>query len=139
MAHGRHIRPVLGILAPRGDPAAQRLDLGRGEGLAGLRGRHALGGVFRRDPLDQRTLVRLAGHDGAGGAGGLLDVEPQVGLAMLRVRAVAGETLVRQDRADVAVEVGDRVGGAGSGGGEQEEETGGQTHELEFPGVKNWR
>ncbi len=46
----------------------------------------------------------------------LLEVEPQVGLARLGVRAVAGEAVLGEDRQDVAAEV-DRLRLAGPHGG----------------------
>src|SRR5439155_23414262 len=54
--------------------------------------------------------------------GRLLHVGPQVGLANLRVRAVALEAEVGQDRQDVAAEIDRRrVGRGGGGGGDQDE------------------
>lgn len=72
------------------------------------------------DAADQFAFTGLAGDDGqAAGLGGLegvgLDVEPELGLALALVRAVAGEAVLGEDGADVAVEI-DRTGRRGGGG-----------------------
>ena len=92
------------------DPAAEHRDLRGGQLLAALLGRHAQIGVVALDPVDQLALVRLAGHDRHAaalelGEGPFLGVEPQPGLALLIVGAVAGEAIVREDRPDIAREV----------------------------------
>jgi len=70
----------------------------------------------------------LAGHDRgfarlAALARGLERVEAQLALVLALVRTMAGEAGVREDRADVAVEL-DALGGGrrdgGQGGGKQE-------------------
>jgi hypothetical protein len=107
----RDVRPVR---LPRGafhDPAPQRLDLrARQPRLAARDVRHALVVVRVRDALDQRALLRLAGHDRDGarrerGLRVLLAVEPQPRLAPVAVGAVAAETVVGEDRPHVAVEL----------------------------------
>src|SRR5207248_2288671 len=105
----RDERPV--ILPRRAllDPAAQQFELPRCELAAGVRQRHALRRIGRRDAAPEMTVRELAGHDGAVLAEiaeeAALGVEAQVGLARGLGRAVAGVARVRQDRPDVAVKL----------------------------------
>src|SRR5262249_6956775 len=74
--------------------------------LAGLARRHQLAGLLAGQALVQLALVGLARDDNCAElASGVTEVETEVGLAFFGVGAVAGEALVRQDGADVAVEV----------------------------------
>ncbi len=58
-----------------------------------------------RDALDEHAVGGVARNDDAGlEKRALAGVEMKLGLALLLVRAVARETVVRQDRTDVAVE-----------------------------------
>ena len=112
----RGIRPVRRILGPLSDPPLERVLLRVGERLVRLRRRHPVG-FGSVNAVDQLALVGLAGDDRF-----LLDghgpvIEPQTGLALLRIGPVAEEALVRKDRPDVAVEV-DGIGGAGRSTGE---------------------
>ena len=66
--------------------------------------RHPLVGVVGKDAPDQFALLRLAGDDGARLDRRLAAIQPQIGLARGAVRAVAGETVLRQDGADIVVE-----------------------------------
>ena len=63
--------------------------------LAGLGRRHSLVGVLGGDALNELALFGFAGHDGEVaaeiGERTVLGVEPQMRLALLRVRAVALE------------------------------------------------
>ena len=65
--------------------------------LLARRRRHLLVGIGRGDALDQRAFVRLAGHDRRVAAEvsrrPFADIQPQVGFAMLRIRAVAIEAV----------------------------------------------
>src|SRR5207248_11793503 len=103
-ARGFNECPVRGVLGALLDPRLEPGDLVRGESLAGLGRRHPAVLVARlADPLDERTLGRLAGDDRP-----LLDgrgpvVEPE--LALLNGRTVALEAGVREDRADVTGEI----------------------------------
>ena len=99
----------------------------------GLSGRFAFGGgmtsagsslVIR---ATSSLSVALAGHDhrALGAEGLLLHVEPEVGLAAGRVRAVAAEAMVGEDRQDVAAEVhAVRPVRSGRRGGQGDEEQG---------------
>ena len=106
----RHKRPVRLIRRSFGDPAPEELhllireaaDLGIGRrhhavGIVGDDAGHELAGgrIFRNDR--PRTALQL--RDGLLG-----DVEPQAGLSVAAVGAVAGEAVVGKDRPDVAVE-----------------------------------
>jgi hypothetical protein len=101
-------------LRPFRDPALEYLNLRGLERLVRLLRRHALISVVGRDATDQFALVRLAWDDGRHavpiGFRIFLDVEAQLGLTVLLVRAVTGEALVGQDRADVAIEIDGRLG-----------------------------
>ena len=82
-----------------------------GQRLAGFRRRHHFVGIVAGDRADQLALAALARHDHRVGLaqGAVLEVEPQVGLARLGIRPVAGEAVFREDRQDVAAEI-DRIG-----------------------------
>ena len=91
------------------DPAAEGLPLlGRKLRLMGLRGRHHFFRILGEQTLPEFGLRRVARDDRADavvvGQGALAGVEAEVGLAMLRVEAVAGEALLGKDRADLPVE-----------------------------------
>ena len=97
------------------DPGAKRGHFLFGEWLpVGIGRRHAAGGVFRSYPFEDLAGRYIAGNDrGAGTArflGAILGVEPQTGLPLGFVGTVAGETAVRENRADVAGEVHRRRG-----------------------------
>ena len=47
-------------------------------------------------------------------------IEPQLGLARARIRAVAAIAFLGEDRADIAIEVRHIVGGVGSNGHDQQ-------------------
>ena len=89
------------------DPSLEGFDLSRGELLAGFRRRHQFVGILGRNALEELALAALARHDHRilGSEGPLLEVEPQVGLARVRIRPMAGEAVLRQDRQDVAPEI----------------------------------
>ena len=92
------------------DPAAEHHCFVGGERLANLGGRHHRVGIAARDSDDELTLAGVMRHDRRGAAfersdGGLAGVEPQAGLTILLVGAVAGEAAIRQERPHVPVEV----------------------------------
>ena len=118
---GRDERPVRLPLGPLIDPQPQGLDLAGVEGVL-VRARHDRGvqaqpvghphpGVGGADPVDQQALVGVAGRDdrpaelAAIREGPFRHVQPQAALARLRVRPVAGEAVLGQDRPDLAGEV----------------------------------
>ena len=67
------------------------------------RRRHLLVGVCVADAPDQLAAGGVAGLDDAHRL--VAQVQPQIPFAVLLVGAVAGEAVVREDRAHVAVEV----------------------------------
>ena len=99
-ALGRDKRPVALPLRALLDPAPDRGDLVRRHHLLGFRRRHPVVGVVRGDFLVQQTCVRLARHDNPlvfeTAKQAVLGVEPQLGLAMSLVRAVALHAVMRQ-------------------------------------------
>ena len=103
--HGRFERPVLAPDGAFGDPAAEEVDLGgRQPRLVRLGRRHELVLVVGHDALDQGADVGLARHERLLGQGRLPDVEPELGLAMRLVLAVAAETVIGEDGQDVPAE-----------------------------------
>ena len=82
-----------------------------------MRRRHDHVGVVREHPIDDRTFVSRTGHDG-----GKIDrfgavVEPQTRFATRLVGAVTQEAIIRQHRADVAIEVNLAIRGTMAGDG----------------------
>ena len=77
------------VLGPFGDPALEQAFCRRSERLCRLAAGHHLVGVVAEDAGDQLALVGLAGDDRLLGEGRLADVEPEAGLAVVLVRAVA--------------------------------------------------
>ena len=77
---------------------------------------------MREQTFKHLALLRLARDDRDDAVVGLdrliADVEPQACLAVLRVLAVTVEAVLREDRADVAVEA-DILGGEAAGHGEE--------------------
>ena len=110
--------PMLLVLCALFNPEAERFLLVCGQLFVGGRRRHHLGGVGREDARPDFALRERAGGDGRAaveGAGGVLgSIEAEVGLAGLGVKPVTGETGLREDRSDVAIELDDAIGG-GSG------------------------
>ena len=90
-----------------GDPAFEYFLLLRGENLVRIRRRHEIIALIE-DTSDDVALVRLSGSDDGDAVlglhrGVLKTIEPQFRLAGRRIRAVTDETILRQDRAHVAV------------------------------------
>ena len=114
-------------------PTFEQLDLRGLERLVVLRRRHHVVLVLRGDAADQLALFQRPRHhrDLAGlplAKRRVLHVEPQLGLALVRVRAVAGEAVLGKDRTDVAVEIELRRGEfrAGRDGKREEQRQGGK-------------
>ena len=108
--HRRRVRPMALVLGALRDPAAEQLLLGGREGLVGFRRGHPVVLVGRREPADQLALGRSAGDDGdlpglRGLQGRVAQVETEAALDLGRVRSVAGEAVVRQQRLHVVVEI----------------------------------
>ncbi len=97
------------------DPLFDEGDLIGWEGVVtAVGGRHAEGFIFGDKTLVQRALGGLTGDDGFGFGGGI-DIEAEVGLTVGIVGAVAGETAVREDGTDVAIELDCACLGRGDG------------------------
>src|SRR4051794_1116225 len=102
----RNERPVLFKLCSGPDPFLQHRDFVWRKRLA--LGRHALGLVGRGDASDERTIRKIARHDGVQsgiqlGNCSLRLVESQT--AFVRVRAMATEAAAGKNRLHVAREV----------------------------------
>ncbi len=111
----RPVRLPLGTLL---DPTLQDTDLFLGERPAQRPGGHPIGLVLSRDSPVELAGLQVTRHDGSGTRGGRPEravpgVEPETGLAVPRIGAVAFETLVREDRPDLEVEINRprRIGG----------------------------
>jgi hypothetical protein len=91
------------------DPAFEDRNLLGFERLVRPRRGHDDVRIGRRDPLPQRTLVEIAGNDRRRALPdrqrAIRHIQPQIRLAVLGVEPVAGETVRREDRPDVAVEL----------------------------------
>ena len=122
------------IFRALGDPAFEQFLLRGGERAIRLGRRHQLVGVGGKDVLHQLALLRFARHERLRLQRLRAHIQPQVGLALIRVLAVAVKAVLGQDRPDVAVELDFgrgrrrarralREGGAGeeNDGGEKEE------------------
>jgi len=120
VAHHRRLRPHRRLVGPvtrvgrsTRDPSPQGIDLGRSKRLTALRWRHQLIGVGRDQALQQFALVWLTGHDRERPAAQVLErtfagIQPQAllpALSPVLVGPVTQETIVGQDRANVAVEI----------------------------------
>jgi hypothetical protein len=79
----------------------------------GLDRRHALFGIITQDAMNERTGLDVACNNGgntiAFGERIVFEVESQAALALLAIRTVTLKAMVGQDRADVAVEVDQRI------------------------------
>ena len=104
-AGDRLVGPVKVVLRALGDPALKQRFLGGIEFLARVGRRHEVVLVVRDDAGDQFALAWLAGHDRRGavefGQGAVAGVEPQIGLALRGIGAVAGEAVVAEQRPNV--------------------------------------
>ena len=100
--------------------------------------RHPLGVVLGRDPPEQLARLGVAGHDRRAVRRGRRAAPSSVssrsfGLALGRVRAVAGEAVVGEDRPDVAVELDRRPGAADRGRRNPPGHGGGEHRRREIP------
>ena len=106
--------PVLLVLGALLDPATENLLIVGIEREVRIRGRHHIISLVGGDALPKERSIGVVGDDGpavlAFREGALGSIEAQLGLASLGVEAVTDKTAVRQDRADVEIEV------QGSGG-----------------------
>ena len=107
-------RPVLLVLRPLLDPLLDDSELLRGDGLVRLGRRHLLARLVPDHAEIEIALHRPARHEDADPLAAIavdvgIVVEPEVPLAMRLVGSVAQEAVVRQDGANVAIEL-DRGG-----------------------------
>ena len=105
----RFVRPVQVVLRSLGDPLLQQRLLPFVQLLAGVRRRHQVVLVVREDAGHKFAVRRFARHDGGViakiGQRPLACVETKIGLALLGVRPVTGETVVAQQRPDIPGEI----------------------------------
>ena len=91
------------------DPQADQLNLPLAEFLAELRLGHAQRVIRRGDSAVKLTLLRLARHNKAIAApireGALFGIQAQLRLALVLVWTMTGKAVVREDEADVAIEL----------------------------------
>ena len=101
--------PVLAVSGALADPLAKFRNLGRLQGPPALFRWHALLRVVVFDPLHQFALLRFPRHDGSIPSqvtgGSLEGVESKLCLAFLAVESVTMEALVREDRANLEIEI----------------------------------
>src|ERR1043165_3990071 len=114
--HGFDVGPVRVIFRAFGNPLPQQFLLRRCEFLVGFQRWHHIVLVRVVDAVDQFPLLGVAGNDGALLQRDLADVEPNLGLAIVFVRAVTDEAVLGENRPDVAVEL-QRMGRTGAPGG----------------------
>ena len=103
-------RPMPFPRRTRQNPFPQRLDLLGLQRLVRIRGRHLVIEVRGGDAQPEFALREFARHHGRLVLRRLLEksflgVEAQTGLAMIRIRPVAGEAVVREDGPHVAIEL----------------------------------
>jgi hypothetical protein len=120
---GRFEGPVFLVLGALLDPAADEGALGVVEGLVGIRRRHDVVGICGGDATPEFAGIGVTGFESdatvlVGGEGAFGGIETETGLAMLGVKAVAGEALVGEEGADVAVEL--DWGGMDEGGSQDD-------------------
>ena len=95
------------VLAPYGtcvDPAFERFDLFSAEGFGQFGWGHDLVWVMAGDSGNQLTFAGLTGDDRFGLQGRVALIEPEIGFAFRRVRAMTGKTAVGKDGQDFATE-----------------------------------
>jgi hypothetical protein len=101
---GRQERPMRLVLGPLGDPPLEEVFLLGRERLLQARGRHHLVSILGKDPVEHDARIGVSRNDRAALDGVVPLVEAEIGLAAGAVGAVAGETVLHEDRADVPVE-----------------------------------
>ena len=111
---GRDVRPVLFELGPLGDPVVQLGFLFRGQRLAAVLRRHHVVMIRGVDTLVERTFFRGTRHEDFVCVKCVAeDIEPKVRLTLVAVKAVTGETVVREDRPNIPVKL-DRLAAPGT-------------------------
>ena len=96
------MRLVFGAL---GDPALKQFLLLRSEMSARIRRGHLVVGIGREDASDQLGIIRLARLDGFLFQRDFAHVQAELGFAIVFVRAVAEEAVVRENGPDIAIEL----------------------------------
>ena len=101
--------PVLLVFRALADPELECFQLLRRDLFMRLRRWHDFIGIGTDDARDDAAGLHIARLDGKASFDGFVSalggVETQVGLPFLRIEAMAGEAVVTEDRADVAIEV----------------------------------
>jgi hypothetical protein len=92
------------IIGPGSNPFSQSLALAGLQFLVSVRRGHSLLGVAREDAPDKLTGLRLARHDRAFLERHRAHIQTQLGFALILVRPVATEAMIREDGADIAIE-----------------------------------
>ena len=103
-----HERPMPLVFGALLNPALEDLPVGCGQLFVRLRGRHDLILILLIDAGPQFALLQVAGNDGpdtvAIGQGPFALVEPQLGLALLRILTMAGKAIVGEYGPHVPIE-----------------------------------
>ena len=110
-----HKGPVGGVGSAGIDPPLEQRLVGIAEGLLRLRRGHDRGGIGRADPVDDEALGPLPRENSHGpriapGKGPVAGVEAEAGLPRCGVDAMAGRAMLGEDRLDLPLEVGGRLG-----------------------------
>ena len=123
---GRYERPMLLVGGALGDPAADEFDLRRRHLAVRFRRRHLVVRVMRQQALEDFALLWVSRHDCEAAVvfhqGFGADIQTELRLAVFRILAVAEETVLREDRTDVAVEA-EVFGGKSRHQGEKQEDS----------------
>lgn len=118
----RLIGPMPLIVGPLGNPSPDPLDLLGAKTRALPRRRHHLVLILTEEPMEHLAGLRLSGHDRRMTAqvrrGALKGVEAKAGLALLLVRAMAGNAMIRDQGTNVPIEIEARLSGHGRRGRE---------------------
>ena len=108
-AHGRYERPLFLPGCAFLDPAADDLNLLRGQRLVRALGRHAARGRGGRDALIQQAVRGLCGNDGrailALAEDAFRRIQPEIHHARVLVGAVTLKAIIRQDGPDLPLKV----------------------------------
>ena len=109
--------PVFLILRAFPDPLLQELLLRTGQCAFALRWRHHLIRIGVQNALDELALRCVARDERLLFHRLLAHIKAEASLAMIRIRTVAEEAFVRENRTDVAIELDLREGGRAQGRG----------------------
>jgi len=106
---GGAIGPGLRVFSPLFDPFAEKLFLLVAEILVRVGWWHDFLQVCTENPVNNLTLIWISRQEGIAYAAPLqssfCSIEPQFALALMFVRSVTGETVVRENRPDIPIEI----------------------------------